>query len=295
MENTGDSLIQSMTAQHDSQEKPDPCFVTIHLGACTLRGRADLRQSELLRFLPGGEKELAKQYTLERIGSASSSRVFRFSLSLDGTDRVLYYKEYVDRSFWDTLKHVVRASRARRAFRASMMLAANGISAPEILALGEVRRGFLCKRCFLVTFAVMASEPIYVLLGEDSSRLEIEALRRKRELLRTLGQTIGLMHAQGIVHGDLRPGNVLGRYDEGRWQLFFLDNERTRRWPWMPARSRRKNLVQVGMVASGVTRTDRCRFWRAYLMECPRLHSRRKQWARTVHNKILERLTKYGS
>jgi hypothetical protein len=293
IENTGNGVARSMAAQRDGGGKADPGFVTLRSGACKLRVRADLRQSDLLRVLPEGETELAQRYTLERVGSAPSSLVFRFVLSLEGTDHVLYYKEYVDRSLWDTLKHVVRASRARRAFDASMMLLANGISAPDILALGEVRQALLCKRCFLVTFAVMASQPVYVLLGDDSSELETAALRCKRDLLRTLGHTIGRMHARGIVHGDLRPGNILGRCDEGQWQLFFLDNERTRRWPWVPGRLRRKNLVQVGMVATGVSRTDRFRFWQAYLAECPELRRRAKHWARQVHARTMVRLAKY--
>ena len=236
--------------------------------------------------------ELGKWYALERIGSAPTSRVFRFSIPINGVDRVVYYKEYVNRSVWDVLKHTVRASRARRAFRASLMLATQGFNVPQIVALGEVRAAFLTKRCFLVTFAVTASQSVYGPLGEEASRLSIEALRRKRDLIRTLGQTIGRMHARRIVHGDLRPGNILARYGEGRWQLFFLDNERTRRLPWLPARLRRKNLVQVGMLTAGISHTDRLRFWRAYLTECPHLRPRHKQWARRVHARTLERLEK---
>jgi len=265
-------------------------FVQVRSGACVLTVRADLRQSELTRFLPGGEAELARHYALERVASASSSRVFRFCAAIGGGDRVVYFKEYVDRSTWDALKHLIRASRARRAFAGSMVLARQGLDAPEILALGEIRRAVLFKRCFLVTLAVTSAKPVYVLLGDDSSGLDTVALRRKRDLLRTLGRMIGRMHRQGIVHGDLRPGNVLARFDGGHWQLFFLDNERTRRLPWLPARLRRKNLVQVGMVPGGVSRTDYFRFWRAYLMECPRLRGRHRQWARHIYARTAARL-----
>ncbi len=293
MENAEKSVIQSTAARTGRGGEVGHDFVTIRSGKCTLSVRSDLRQTDFVQLLPGGEAELGKRYALERIGSARSSRVFRFSISLAGTDRVVYFKEYINRSMWDALKHMVRASRARRAFAASMMLAEQGINAPEILALGEVRTAPLAGHCLLVTFAVMASQPVYVLLGGDSSGLGIGALRLKRDLIRMLGHTIGRMHGRGIVHGDLRPGNILARCIEGQWQLFFLDNERTRRLPWIPAHLRRKNLVQVGMVAAGVSRTDRFRFWRAYLTECPQLRPRHKRWARRVHARTRERLEKY--
>jgi tRNA A-37 threonylcarbamoyl transferase component Bud32 len=295
MENAENSAIQATPAQPVQAERTAPGFVTVSAGACALVVRSDLRQTEFLQLLAGGEAELDRRYVLERIGSALSSRVFRFSIPLQGADSIVYYKEYVDRSVWDALKHTVRASRARRAFAASMMMAEQGFNVPEVVAVGQTRTGLLTKGCFLLTSAVMASQPVYVLLAEDSSGLDTAALRRKRDLIRTLGHTIGRMHRQGIVHGDLRPGNILARWADGRWQLFFLDNERTRRWPWMPTRLRRKNLVQVGMVPGGVSRTDYLRFWRAYLAECPQLRPRHKQWARRVYARTLERLKKYNA
>lgn len=267
-------------------------FVKVRSGACTLHVPSDLGHADFLKSLALGEAELGKRYTLERIGSASSSRVFRFRLKISGQDRRVYYKEYMDRSLGDALKHVVRASRARRAFRASMMLNRNGFQAPEIVALGEDRVLLWNRRCFLVTFEAVAALPLYSLLEEDSSILEVELLRRKRALIRTLGKTVGRLHAHGIVHGDLRPGNVLARWEQDHWSVCLLDNERTRKYPWVPPSLRRKNLVQIGMLRTGVSHTDRLRFWRAYLTECPSLYPKRKQWAKRVHTRTVERLKK---
>jgi hypothetical protein len=188
---------------------------------------------------------------------------------------------------------MVRASRAKRALAASLMLAGQGFGVPEVVAFGERQTVLLAKRSFLLTLAVAESRPLYVVLREDSAGLDVDSLRRRRDLLRTLGHTIGRMHARGIVHGDLRPGNILVRDDGDRWHLFFLDNERTRRWPWIPPHLRRKNLVQIGMLPTGVSRTDRFRFWRAYLAESPQLRRRHKRWARRVHARTVERLKKY--
>jgi len=268
-------------------------FVTTECGACALLIRSEFHEEKFERALVAGELALREQPDLKRIPSAASSRVFRFSLAADGGNRRVYFKEYVDRSVWDSLKHTIRASRARRAFRASLMLAAQGFDAPQILALGETHKFFGPKRCFLATFEVAEAQPVFVTLSKDSSRLSTESLRRKRDLIRMLGHTVGQMHRCSIVHGDLRLGNVLARYENERWEFFFLDNERTRRWPWLPARLRLKNLVQANMIAQGVTTTDRFRFFRAYLSACPELRPCYKWWARKIHARTLERRDRY--
>ncbi len=279
----GESLMTGAAVESQTD------FVTVRCGAFTLRLCSEFHEEGFERTLVGGESALGEWSDLERIPASSSSRVFRFSLAADGSRRV-YFKEYLNRSIWDGLKHKVRASRAKRAFRASLMLAALGFEVPEVLALGETGRLFGGGRCFLVTFEVPDASSVFLLLSKDSARLSVEDLRRKRDLIRVLGHTVGRMHACGIVHGDLRPGNVLARCEAGHWRLFFLDNERTRKFPWVPSRLRRKNLVQIGMFLTGISRTDRLRFWRMYLQECPRLSARRKHWARRIHTRTKERL-----
>lgn len=268
-------------------ENPERDLMAVTCGGWSLLIRAGLRANGFERVVAAGESELRRQYGAEQVPCGASSRVLRFQLP-DGGARA-YYKEYFARSVWDALKHKVRASRARRAFRASRMLTAQGLETPAVLALGE-RPGFVrAGRCFLVTAEIADAEPLYALLGQDAVGLAPPSLRSRRSLIRTLGHTIGRMHACGIVHGDLRPGNVLVRREDETWHLFFLDNERTRRYPWLPPWLRRKNLVQIGMIPT-LSRTDRFRFWRAYLAECPRLRSRHKQWAWRVHDKTMWRL-----
>ena len=264
-------------------------FAKVRYGASTLLLRSAFRDEAFERALLGGIPELSKHHVLTPVKSAVSARVCRFVAPLAGQDRALYFKEYCFRSVWDILKHVARASRAKRAFRASIMLMQQGFHAPEIVAMGETWKNVIAKHSFLLTVEVPGSVNVLFQLSKDPQQMDSAALRRQRELIRTLGATVGRMHREGIVHGDLRLANVLACRCDHRWELYFLDNERTRKFPWLPPHLRLKNLVQVNMLNRGVTRTDRLRFFRAYLTACPRLHPCRKRWMRKVQARTLQR------
>ena len=72
------------------------------------------------------------------------------------------------------------------------------------------------------------------------------------------------MHKLGIFHGDLRAGNILLQHNDQRRCFFLIDNERTRQFTAIPLRLIIKNLVQLNMVQTGITNTDRMRFLKAY-------------------------------
>jgi tRNA A-37 threonylcarbamoyl transferase component Bud32 len=98
------------------------------------------------------------------------------------------------------------------------------------------------------------------------------------------------MHAAGIFHGDLRLGNVLVQKNEGQWRFFFIDNERTKKFYHLPDSLRLKNLVQVNMFREGISRTDRLRFFKAYLKENPSIVRKRNKWAKKIVTKTNRRL-----
>jgi hypothetical protein len=100
------------------------------------------------------------------------------------------------------------------------------------------------------------------------------------------------MHAKGIFHGDLRLGNVLVVREGQKWRFFFIDNERTKKFYLLPNRLRLKNLVQINMFRSGITNTDRMRFFKAYINVNPCVQVRYVGWARKVIAKTNHRLRK---
>jgi len=264
----------------------DNDFDKIRRNDCTLYISRNFRNKILEQALLSGQKLLQERYQLTSIPSSESARVHRFTVNFDGVDRGVYCKQYLSKSVWQFVKRLVRAGRAKRAFEATKMLAENGFDVPAIIAMGECNSVFSDKRSFLATLEVEKAKPIYQTICQGRQGLSQQQLRHRRGLIRAFGQTVGRMHAKGIFHGDLRLGNVLARQEERGWRLFFLDNERTRRFSRLPCRLRAKNLVQVNMVPRGVfTNTDRMRFFKEYCTE----NATVKEQKITLIRKILER------
>ncbi len=191
--------------------------------------------------------------SLTRVHASRGATVFR---SAPDAEVAFYWKEFRSRGAWDPIKSWFRASRAERAHAGAGRLRAIGLEAPRTLALGVERRLGRGVRSFLVT------EPVTGLVSlEDWARAGSLGWRERRTMVAAVASALARLHGAGLVHGDLRPSNVLCARDAAR--IVLLDNERTRR-----SRSRRerlRNLVQLAVDQLGPPhRTDRVRFARAY-------------------------------
>ena len=255
--------------------------------------RQAFRNETFEQALLDGEEQLLQRYQLTRVHSSKFTRVYKSKVDFNGVETGLYLKWYLYRSAWDFIKHLCRPSRAKRAFRAKLMLAENNFEAPTIVAIGECRSTFFCRASFLVTLEIENVKPARQLLLEGMDSTTTEQLRAKRRQLRAFGQAVGRMHNSGIFQGDLRLGNPLARNDGTSWRFFFLDNERTRKFRRLPHRLRVKNLVQVNMFPPlQMSNTDRMRFFTAYAAENKMTGRRKEKLIRETVEKTRQRLAK---
>ncbi len=285
----------------------DSCFDKIRGRNYTLYIHRNFRNDTFEQALLDSEKELKEHYQLTAIRSSKFARVYKFTVRFDDVDKGVYFKQYFYRSIWDFIKDFVRADRAERDFKATEMLGENGFDTPTIIAIGKSRYGLRHTTNFLVTLEIENAKQIYKFISERPENLTTGqpsadpnlqknhkmATRRKRELIRAFGQTIGRMHAKGIFHGDLRLGNILARQEKNRWRFFFLDNERTRKFYRLPARLRLKNLVQVNMLPPAtMSNTDRMRFFREYWTQNEKAKTKKVKLIEKVLKKTHQRLSK---
>ncbi len=214
-----------------------------------------------LELVEGRAPDMAEP--LHRSKHAATHRIL-----VDGD--AVYLKRYHRYRARTRLKDMVRASKARNAFRVSAALGAAGFTVPRVLAAAEERRGPLLGAAWLAT-AALSGVPMATRIGalmaarraaaaDEARRL----LRDKRRLLADLGTAVGRLHACGFVAGDLVPPNVWSVDADGG--IAFLDHDRTRAGtapaPWGRAR---RNLVQLNrLVLPGIVTTDRLRVYRAY-------------------------------
>ena len=194
-----------------------------------------------------------------KLPSSKFTRVFKFDVYFKGKIHNLILKQYLNRSLLDVLKNFLRPCRAQRAFKAGQMLKQHGFSTPDIVAAGKKTFAGITTRNFLVTSEVKDSIPLPEILIKNTPE--------KRELIRQFGEVVGRMHANNIFHGDLRLGNILVKTNNDQFVFIFLDNERTKKLIKLPKKLRLKNLVQIIMLRSYISDSDRMYFLDTYLAQ----------------------------
>lgn len=230
----------------------------------------------------------------EKVESSDYAIVFRFDAEIEGEGRAFYYKEFLFRNLRDRFSVLVRPSRAKRALQGSLLLLDHGFDTASPVCAGEERCFGIVSRSLLVTEAVPEVVELSDYLDRELSGHDTAGIVRKRSFFKVYGRVIGRLHREGIFQGDLRERNVLVRNGDPP-KFYLIDNERTHRYGRLPDRKRLKNLVQANMYrSSNITRTDRVRFFYAYLEENPDLLPRRKVWLRYIVGKTRARLQDKG-
>ena len=172
----------------------------------------------------------------------------------------IYYKEFLPRSPVETIKALIKGSRATRGRHNSEALLIAGFNAPKNLAWGKLPGA----REYLFTRAV-PGEGVSTWIKTILSRQSGNCLQERWKFLRELGIFVGRLHATGFIHGDLRTSNVLAHRGIEHFEFSLIDNERNVQYRPAPGKLLLKNLMQLNMhTPDELSRADRWRFFRAW-------------------------------
>jgi len=170
------------------------------------------------------------------------------------------------RGLWRILRSSLRPSRAVRFWVGAWGLTVRGFRAPKVYFLWERRRWGLLRESGVVMEKVEGAEGIdrYV-VNRFGSRADPEAQRRKRRLIRQMAFTLAAFHGKGVVHRDLKAGNLLVKEKGKRVDLVFLDLEDVRFHRRVRDRWVVRNLAQLdASMPACVSSWDRGRFLLLY-------------------------------
>jgi tRNA A-37 threonylcarbamoyl transferase component Bud32 len=249
-----------------------------------------------LKLLPEADHvAFLKRFCVSDIGSdhdftplVSSAYARVYSFTFNG--RLYFYKRYLYRNVFESIKNFFRGDRAIRDLKGDSLLIKNGFNAPKCIMVGKKGRNV-----FKVSQAIMGGKDLARFLAEEFPEgMSPNKIREKRTLCKLLGKEIGKLHATGIIHGDLRWGNIMiVKSSASAIQIWFLDNERTIEYSSIPQKMRIVNLVQMNIVSSSIiTSTDRMRFYTAYLAENPCLMSQKWNLAKKIQQKTAIRFVR---
>ncbi len=200
---------------------------------------------------------------LQPVKADRKSRVFLSFMTFSGHSSRVYIKQFSLHSLFALIKYDLGQSRARSAFNASLMLAQFGVNAQKPLVLMEKKIGPVTRSSILITQEVPEGVQLSERLKQLSQDGSVNALRRKRHLIREFGKMVGEMHHQGILHGDLRLRNVLVQDKGENFCFWFIDNERTNFFSRLSPGQVQKHMVQMNKWKMA-TNADRLRFIKAY-------------------------------
>ena len=239
--------------------------------------QAKIFQSLLAKVYLDGWPDLA-----ESVPSSTTTGVYHLEKPED-----CFYKEFYDRNVLDRIKAVINGGRCRRHIRQSILLVKNNFNSPELLATGKLEgKPFVISRSVAGT---SFGEYMSALLRRPKAPIH---LLWKRTLFSSVGTLVGRLHSAGIVHGDLRPNNILLEVVNSQPRWYFIDNERNKKHKKICRKDLIKNLIQINMFHSiDMSLSDRRRFFKAYFKAFQPTFDFRKMEAEVL-KKVFLRLEK---
>lgn len=171
--------------------------------------------------------------------------VVALDLPLDGAHSIACVVKSYRAEGLQRLKTLIVPSKAAKAWRRALALAAAGIETPHPLAYLERRSRGTVAESYFIAARVPSLPEIRSLFREPGP----EGLR---PLLTALAASAASLHRAGLLHRDLSDGNILVRAGGNRFGFVYLDTNRVRvrMRKRLGALTRARNLVRLGIPAA---------------------------------------------
>lgn len=206
----------------------------------------------------------------------------------------VYFKKFLKRSFLENFKSLLRGSRCERSIRQAALLLDKGFNTPEVVCWGRYNANefMITRDVSSIGYGDSINKILKIDHCDSKNINDIELVNRKRNLVSGIGHLVGELHKAGIIHGDLRPNNVLIKSDGSNNEFYLIDNERNKIFKKPPEKLIIKNLVQIMMFfPEDLSKAYRCRFYKKYFSVVEQKDIKeQKRIMKSVHDIVSTRL-----
>ena len=212
----------------------------------------------------------------------------------DRIEENVFLKIFLDRSVLEGVKSSIRGSRCQRSIKQSDTLSDLGFNVPEVCCWGSSHgKDFVITKAIpSIGYADYIKNNVKLIENSKNQETVSDLIKNKRKLVSGIGQLVGDLHHKGLIHGDLRPNNILVKDKNQKYEFYLIDNERNMLHKNPADKLIIKNLVQIMMFfPEDLSSTYRCRFYKSYFKILNRFKAEeQKKIIRAVHDKVADRL-----
>jgi len=203
-----------------------------------------------------------------------------------------FFKELSPRNKRDALKAALGIrplSRALRILYGEQVLALHGLHTPAFFFAIEKRFAWFSLS------SVYASEAVDAISINDwcqhFSMDDLGFAQKKRRLVVQLAVEAARLHKNRIYHGEMNLNNILCRENpDGSFRLYWIDNERTKKYKFFPYGRMVKNLHQLNRNQACFTNRERLRFFIIYCRQIKVHGKNRRQLLQMIKTRFQKKL-----
>ena len=226
--------------------------------------------SEILHDLAVSPEKLLTENMHQPVKLDHGSLIVQADLPLNNRHVHVAYKRYRPRKWWKVLLAPFRPARAVQAWHHGHALQLRGIPAARpVLAVDRRRPWYRCESYLAVEW-IENSENLHLYLWRIVDRPHETRMRQANRCAESLGRLLGRMHAQRVLHGDLKASNLLVTDCNGQIETHLVDADDVTLNIETTLSRRATDLARLAASLEAhpwVSRTVRARFLRAYRKE----------------------------
>lgn len=182
----------------------------------------DFSHACLIRLVDFPEMPL-RTSAVETVKAGHTALIVRSEFPVGGHAVSAAYKRVRRNSWWKRLGDLFRKNTCLRNFEMGLELLRRGVATARPLAVIVPRNWTGPAESYLATEWIEGGANLYRFLGEVRNTSPERRHEEVASVSRAVGRLLGCMHARGVAHRDLKPGNILVQRESQVAKAFVVD------------------------------------------------------------------------